>query len=278
MNWHAPSKRCVMPTVRWARRNVRARRPRRQSCLHEQSSSGSSEPRISRLSGNPTVYGVDVDFSVMDFSGSGTPSAEITPVDLLLPPTCGSTSGCEAGDFVGFPAGNIALIQRGTCTFQLKAENAQAAGASGVIVFNEGNAPDRVDLLFGTLGEPTVTIPILGVSFALGNELDTLTLSGPVTVRIETTTISEVRQTKNVLAETERGREGTVVMVGAHLDSVLEGPGINDNGSGSRRFSRSRSKWQVPGRATKSGSPSGERRRAVSSARTSTSHRCDRAN
>jgi aminopeptidase Y len=37
----------------------------------------------------------------------------------------------------------------------------------------------------------------------------------------------------NVLAETPGGDPNNVIMVGAHLDSVQEGPGINDNGSGS---------------------------------------------
>ncbi|MCA1672532.1 MAG: M28 family metallopeptidase [Actinobacteria bacterium] len=46
-------------------------------------------------------------------------------------------------------------------------------------------------------------------------------------------TVSEVRTTVNVIAETAGGRDDNVVVVGAHLDSVPEGPGINDNGSGS---------------------------------------------
>ncbi|MEE2045797.1 M20/M25/M40 family metallo-hydrolase, partial [Nocardiopsis tropica] len=36
----------------------------------------------------------------------------------------------------------------------------------------------------------------------------------------------------SVLAETAEGRDDNVVVVGAHLDSVEDGPGINDNGSG----------------------------------------------
>jgi Zn-dependent M28 family amino/carboxypeptidase len=39
--------------------------------------------------------------------------------------------------------------------------------------------------------------------------------------------------TRNVIAETPTGRKDRVVVVGAHLDSVPEGPGIQDNGSGS---------------------------------------------
>ena len=107
----------------------------------------------------------------------------------------GSTSGCEASDFAGFPAGNVALIQRGTCDFVDKAANAEAAGASAAIIFNEGNIdPDRTELLFGTLGEPGVTIPVIGTTFALGDDL----ASGPATVRIETDTFGEIRSTANV--------------------------------------------------------------------------------
>ena len=39
-------------------------------------------------------------------------------------------------------------------------------------------------------------------------------------------------ETQNVIAETVGGDEDNIVMLGAHLDSVPEGPGINDNGSG----------------------------------------------
>ena len=48
-----------------------------------------------------------------------------------------------------------------------------------------------------------------------------------------TSTISENRQTENVIAETSAGDPAHTIVVGAHLDSVLAGPGINDNGSGS---------------------------------------------
>ena len=39
--------------------------------------------------------------------------------------------------------------------------------------------------------------------------------------------------TENVIAETRGGDPNKVIVVGAHLDSVGPGPGINDNGSGS---------------------------------------------
>ena len=61
-----------------------------------------------------------------------------------------------------------------------------------------------------------------------------------MSVRVTTSTISEIRKTKNVIADTPKGKTGTTVVVGAHLDSVLAGPGINDNGSGTSTHPRDR--------------------------------------
>ena len=107
-------------------------------------------------------YVEDQDFAAMTYSGSGDVTAPVQVVDINLAGDRASTSGCEAGDFAGFPAGHIALIQRGTCTFRIKVDNAAAAGASAVIVFNQGNVvpgDDRVGLFFGTLDPPMVAIP-----------------------------------------------------------------------------------------------------------------------
>jgi Zn-dependent M28 family amino/carboxypeptidase len=50
--------------------------------------------------------------------------------------------------------------------------------------------------------------------------------------RVKTDTTVVTTATSNVIADTPTGRSDRVVLVGAHLDSVPEGPGINDNGSG----------------------------------------------
>ncbi len=188
-------------------------------------------PVLEQISPIPTTYEPEVDFFTMQYSGSGDVTATVQAVDLVLPPAPvpSSTSGCEAADFAGFAAGNIALIQRGTCTFATKAQNAEAAGAVGVIIFNEGQ-PGRTDAFAGTLGGPVVGISVVGASFALGVSLATVPV--PV-IHMDISTVSEIRTTANVLAETVAGRGDNVVMAGAHLDSVAEGPGINDNGSGS---------------------------------------------
>ena len=124
----------------------------------------------------------------------------------------------------------VALIQRGTCSFADKAQNAKDAGYAAVAIFNEGQ-PGRDELLLGTLGGPT-TIPVVGLDFASGAELYAAAAAGPVQVQVRTSTFSEVRTTKNVIADSRKGNPDKVLVVGAHLDSVLEGPGINDNGSG----------------------------------------------
>lgn len=160
-------------------------------------------------------------------TGYGSVTANVTAVDINLTPPRASTSGCEAGDFTGFPAGNIALIQRGTCTFAAKALNAEAAGASAVIIFNQGNSPDREGLIVGTLAPASVGIPVVGASFADGSAL---AQAGSVAyVNIDP---PEDITVYNVIAESKSGDPNNVVMAGAHLDSVAAGPGINDNGSG----------------------------------------------
>jgi Zn-dependent M28 family amino/carboxypeptidase len=193
-------------------------------------------PIFQRVSAPARDYVNGVDFNTAQYSGSGDVTANITAVDILIHSTPGtlSTSGCEAADFAGFPAGSIALMQRGTCGFGQKATNALAAGAVGVILFNEGNAPDRVGALNPTLGA-IVNIPTVGTSFAIGNELRNGVLNGPtgVVARVRTDTIAEIRTTRNIIAETPGGDPNRVIVVGAHLDSVSRGPGINDNGSGS---------------------------------------------
>ena len=175
------------------------------------------------------------DFDIMQYSGAGDVTANVVATnDIVIPPgaTAGtSNSGCEAADFPASTADNVALIQRGTCTFEEKANNAKAAGALAAIIFNEGQE-GRTDIINGTLGNPQ-TIPVLDTTFAVGEELYTLTKSGSVSVHILTSTLSETRTAENVIAETAGGRADRVVVVGAHLDSVFAGPGMNDDGTGS---------------------------------------------
>ncbi len=164
----------------------------------------------------------ETDFALMERSGAGEVEARLRPVDAR-----GSTSGCEPRDFKGFSRGDVALLRRGTCTFGTKASNAEEAGASAVVIFNAGEPGGEV--LLGSLGSSGVGIPVIGTSGSLGDRL--LADGETPEVRLSADGGGGNRTT-NVIAETPGGGDETV-MVGAHLDSVPEGPGINDNGSGS---------------------------------------------
>ncbi len=190
-------------------------------------------PVLQQVSPEPTTYVWQIDFSTMSYSGSGNVTGPIQAVDVLMPPTGGSTSGCEVADFLGFVPGNIALIQRGTCTFAVKAQNAVAAGATGVIIFNEGNTPDRTGLLLGTLGGPGVTIPVVGTTFALGAQLLNELNSGQVVMHMDVSTASAESTSQNVIG-TLVGTDPAqgIVYMGGHYDSVAFAPGANDDASG----------------------------------------------
>lgn len=198
-----------------------------------------SDPVFEQVSPDPTVYEPGVDFFTAEYSGSGNVEAPLQAVDLVLPPgatASTSTSGCEPEDFTeaGFVAGNIALLQRGTCDFSVKAANAFDAGAVGVIIFNEGQE-GRQETLNPTLGDQfSDNLPVVGTSFEIGNELAALLEQGEVVIHLQTETLIELDvPTANLIAETPTGRDDRVVMAGAHLDSVADGPGIEDNGTGS---------------------------------------------
>jgi Zn-dependent M28 family amino/carboxypeptidase len=183
-----------------------------------------------------SASGTAVDMITFGFAQSGTLT------DLLVVPTNDivihsgasntSTSGCEMSDFPATVEGNIALIQRGTCPFVQKLANAEEAGAAGVILFNEGNDPTRVNPQF-IEGPFDLGIPAVYVSSTIGTELYAATQAGPVRVTLTTDTTTTPRFFRNVVAYSPTGDPDNTVMLGAHLDSVPAGPGINDNGSGS---------------------------------------------
>jgi Zn-dependent M28 family amino/carboxypeptidase len=192
-----------------------------------------ADPELDQVSPTPQSY----ETATFQYSGAGEVTGKLVPVnDNQIPPgptPSSSNAGCEAADFTpaSATAAEIALIQRGTCTFEVKAANAQTAGYDAVILFNEGQ-PGRQELLTGTLGRP-FTIPVIGLNFADGEALDTATSADDVVMRVFTSTETDLEATTwNLIAETKKGDPTQQVIVGAHLDSVVPGPGINDNGSG----------------------------------------------
>ena len=169
-----------------------------------------------------TVAGATVTTSALGFSPA-TPAGGLTAPLAVLPQD--ETSGCEAADFAGVPAGAVVLVRRGTCPFGVKSTTAAAAGAAAVLVANNQDGP----LDQATLGDVTGALPTAGLSRADGDALAGRA-GAPVNLVLATTT--EETRSRNVVAQTSTGNPDNVVMAGAHLDSVQAGPGINDNGSG----------------------------------------------
>lgn len=196
----------------------------------------------------------------------------VLPVDDDNSDLAGGQLGCQASDFDDSAEGALVLVSRGECAFGDKTKAATEAGAAAVIIYNNDKEnPDEE--LNATLGErmegsaPTVT-----VTYNVGSDLlkkvedagaeagaetgsqtdaeaglgqgadeadeaeggqaeaqDAAALTADFT--LETEFVTET--TWNVIAETKAGDHDNVQMFGAHLDGVEEGPGVNDNGSGS---------------------------------------------
>ncbi|MDI3312870.1 MAG: M28 family metallopeptidase [Mycobacterium sp.] len=173
--------------------------------------------------GSVTVAGKTLDAHALEFSPA-TPAAGVS--GPLVPAPVEDSPGCTASDYDGLPvSGAVVLVDRGTCPFLQKEEAAVQRGAVALIV------ADNVDEkeMGGTLGENSdAKIPVVSITRADGAQLRAH--PGPTTVKLNAST--RTFQARNVIAQTKTGSTSNVVMAGAHLDSVPEGPGINDDGSG----------------------------------------------
>jgi Zn-dependent M28 family amino/carboxypeptidase len=193
-----------------------------------------ADSNFSQVSPDATTYAQFSQFNAAVGAGFRDVTGRVVAVDVNTNPQppvgTSNTSGCQAADFAGFPAGAIALVQRGSCDFGLKAQNAAAAGAIGVVIMNEGTpgVPDRNNAINPTVAGYNVPVPVVGTTYAIGRDL-----MDPATTTVRINNQMRTLQTRNVIAETPGGNPNNVVMLGGHLDSVEEGPGINDNGTGS---------------------------------------------
>jgi len=162
------------------------------------------------------VLGGDVYTSnAANFSASASAAAELVAVPGIGEPT----------DFPSQTAGRIALIERGSILLREKAANAEAAGAVGVIIYN--NAPGN----FTASGGPVVDIPTVTVSQEHGQVLRSLAASSAVQVSLSVEAVVNEGESLNVVARMPDSGQCQVV-VGGHIDSVPAGPGANDNASG----------------------------------------------
>ena len=162
-----------------------------------------------------TPVGRTIRVEAIDYSPS-------TPTGGLRGRVAPAGNGCEPGDFAG-TRGRIAIASRGVCFVFEKAQNAAAAGATALLVFNP--EPGPID---ATLGDPNASsIPVAAVEAPIARSL---LRADAATVSLEIATEKRRTTSQNVIAGTRT--QGRVLLVGAHLDSVLAGAGINDNGTG----------------------------------------------
>jgi Zn-dependent M28 family amino/carboxypeptidase len=170
-----------------------------------------------------TVGGASVGAHALEYS-VGTPPPGLTAPLVAAP--VGRSLGCAASDYDGLPVtGAVVLVDRGSCQFSAKEKAAAERGAVALIVADNVDE----DQLSATLGESTdVKIPAISVSKADGARLR----AQPATTTLKLNADIENLKARNIIAQTKTGSPQNVVMVGAHLDGVKAGPGINDNGSG----------------------------------------------
>jgi Peptidase family M28 len=151
------------------------------------------------------------DFRVPSYSAAGRVDAPLRAVD----------DGCQPTDFDGLQPGEVAFTGFGTCFLWRKTLNARRAGASALVA--QASASER-GVAFATLVVPKLGLPVVLMSSLVpARDGDQVQLNLNVQTR--------QAQTQNVIAEIGPSK-GRVAMAGAHLDSVPNGPGIDDNGSG----------------------------------------------
>jgi Zn-dependent M28 family amino/carboxypeptidase len=170
-----------------------------------------------------TVSGAKVEAFPLEFT-IGTTGDGVA--GELVPARVEDSPGCTPTDYDGLPVeGAVVLVDRGECPFGVKEAAAAERGAVALIVANNVDG----DRMGATLGPDTdVKIPVIGVTKPVGERLR----ADPGRTTIKLHAGVRVEHTRNVIAQTKTGSDADVVMMGAHLDSVPEGPGINDNGSG----------------------------------------------
>ncbi|SCO54504.1 related to aminopeptidase Y precursor, vacuolar [Fusarium fujikuroi] len=166
---------------------------------------------------------------------SPSTSEEGITAEITLGPE--GAAGCDASSYDDLDVkGKIVLVQRFRCptggTLAGRVIPAAAAGASAVIIYH--NLTTNVTAGSLSQPDPEKHVPAGFINLVDGEKIKERIEAGEtVTAHFQQTQTIEERITQNVIAETKGGDPRNVIMLGAHLDSVQAGPGINDDGSGS---------------------------------------------
>jgi hypothetical protein len=170
------------------------------------------------------TYLRDQDWYVARLSGGGTLTASVQPA-------AGSGSGCATQDFAGFIPGNIALLPRANCAYDVQVANAAGAGAAAVILYNAQNNGNG--MAFAARLTRPATVPVISASYAVGADLSRLYASGHApSAHFDIRTRPQAIVDYNLIADSPFGDPNHIVVVEGHLDSIY-GAGMLDNASGS---------------------------------------------
>jgi len=174
--------------------------------------------RVMAMSGTPTTPagGIDAPLVVTPTERDGTPDP---------------TPGCEPEDYAGLPVtGAIVLAVRASCGYTHQQQVIASLGGRAMLVYLDTPSPENIWRLHA-FTPSDFHIPVASISQSQAGRLAADAANSPVQIRLDLRGHQVTGTTVNLFAETRGGRADRVVMAGGHLDSVSEGPGINDNGS-----------------------------------------------
>lgn len=171
----------------------------------------------SRLEVGDRTFSSPDEVKALIYSASGDVSGPVAILD---------GSGCDPDDFADVPQGAVVVTTGTGCYRRQQALNAADAGAVAFVVGYPDRGPGEI--YRPTLIDPGgITLPVVSVT---DQAVQALRAGEGETARIHADTRRDPSSFRNLVATLGSG--ASALVIGAHLDSVLDGPGINDNGSG----------------------------------------------
>ncbi|KAM5345657.1 hypothetical protein ACJ41O_011518 [Fusarium nematophilum] len=177
--------------------------------------------------------GDDIDVISLQYNNATPLPNGVSAPLVLVPVDDDRGTGCFQDQWDGVNVrGKIALIKRGKCHFADKLKLAKDQGALAAIIFNDDPKQTAGSASLGAENVGKLA-PVGVVTYEQGTSWMKRIKDGEaLEVNLTLDVLTEDRETWQVLADTKEGDPNNIVMLGAHLDSIQEGPGINDNGSG----------------------------------------------
>ena len=190
---------------------------------------GVASLNISLASGQPPLdLGLGTDYAAMRYSGAGNLSTTaVVSIGSAL-------DACNASKYAGVAGAVVLVPETAPCTLYNASLLAEDAKAAGVLVYRTsgpGVPSSRIRTNIWLPSDRFVAIPVFGVTHVVGQLLLAATAAG-ATASMALSATSRVIPCTSVVAETTHGHADAVIAIGAHLDSVIAGPGINDDGTG----------------------------------------------